>query len=50
MTETEFIMRDKSGADHPWFNATEIRLRVVDGMLILAFLAAFLGLVLLLSK
>jgi hypothetical protein len=38
MTETEFIMRDKRGS------------RVVDGVLVLAFLALFLGLVVLLSK
>jgi hypothetical protein len=50
MTETDFIMREKSGSDHPWFQTRTIRHRVVDGVLVLAFLAGFLGLVVLLSK
>jgi len=35
---------------HPLFKAAEIQFRAVDGALILAFLAAFVGLVLLLAK
>jgi hypothetical protein len=50
MTNTDFIVRDKGGATHPWVRATEIQFRAVDGMFILAFLAAFVGLVFLLSK
>jgi hypothetical protein len=50
MTETDFIMRDKSESDHPWFQTRTLPLRVVDGVLVLAFLAGFLGLIVLLSK
>lgn len=50
MTETEFIVRDRSGSRPAWFKATEIHFRIVDGVWALVFLAAFLGLVFLLSK
>lgn len=50
MTNTEFIVRQKSGGHHPLFRATEIQFRAVDAALIVVFLAAFVGLVLLLSK
>ena len=50
MTETEFIMRDQSGPDDPCSPTTALRFWVVDGMLVLVFLAVFLGLVFLLSK
>jgi len=50
MTETDFILRDQSGARHSWFKTRAIQFRVTDGLLVLAFLAVFLGLVLLLSK
>jgi len=43
-------MRDKSGAENALVRATQVRLRLVDGALILAFLSVFIGLVLLLSK
>ncbi len=35
---------------HPLFRPAEIQLRALDGALILAFLAGFVGLVFLLSK
>jgi hypothetical protein len=47
MTHTEFITREKHGGQHPLFKG---QFRARDGALILAFLAAFVGLVLLLSK
>jgi hypothetical protein len=50
MTETEFLTRDRSGSDQPWFQTGNTQLRVVDGVLVLAFLAGFLGLVVLLSR
>jgi hypothetical protein len=50
MTNTEFMIRQKSGAHHPLFRVTEIQFRPVDAALIVAFLSAFVGLVLLLSK
>jgi hypothetical protein len=50
MTNTEFIVRQKSGAHNPLLRATQIRLSLVDAALALGFLAVFVGLVLLLSK
>jgi hypothetical protein len=50
MTNTEFIVREKHGEHHPLFKSTQVHFLVVDGAIILGVLAAFLGLVLLLSK
>ena len=50
MTNTDFIMREKSGDGNPLFKATQLRLRLVDGAIILGLMAAFVGMVLLLSK
>lgn len=50
MTNTEFIARSKSAAGNPLLKAAQRRFRLVDGMIILAFLAIFLGLVFLLSR
>jgi hypothetical protein len=50
MTETELILRDKCVADDPWFGTKTRRFWLVDSLLVLAFLAAFLGLVFALSK
>jgi hypothetical protein len=50
MTNTEFIVRDKGGAHQPLWKPVGIHFSAVDGALILGFLAAFVGLVFLLSK
>lgn len=50
MTNTDFIVREKSGAENPLLKATQMRLRLVDGAIVLGLMAAFVGLVLLLSK
>jgi hypothetical protein len=50
MTNTEFILREKNTGHHPLIQAGEMRFGVLDGALVLVFLAAFLGLVLLLAK
>lgn len=53
MTNTEFVTRQKAAEHpphHPLFRTDEIYFHVTDGALILGFLAAFVGLVLLLSK
>jgi hypothetical protein len=54
MTNTEFILREKSGADHlpfaPVGHAGESRLGVTDAALILAILSAFVGLIFLLAR
>jgi len=42
--------RSFAAEHHPLFKAAEIQFRAVDGLLILAFLAGFVGLVLLLAK
>ena len=47
MTNTEFITREKI---NPLHKATQFRMSLVDGALVLSFLAVFIGLVLLLSK
>jgi len=49
MTNTEFIVRSKSGA-HPLFKAGEIEFRLVDGLMVIGFLAVFVGLVFILAK
>lgn len=49
MTNTEFITREKQGPP-PSFKADEMYAHVVDGAIILGFLATFVGLVLLLAK
>lgn len=50
MTNTEFLIRDKSGKYEPLFRTKQIQTRVVDGVLIMVFLGAFVGLVFLLTK
>lgn len=50
MTNTEFMLRRKSGTDDPLYKATEMQFRLVDGVLILGLLTTFIGLVLLLSR
>ena len=50
MTNTEFIVRGKNGSHHPLFKTEKIHFGVVDGALVLGFLAAFVGLVFLLAK
>jgi hypothetical protein len=49
MTNTEFILRQKQGIDSS-FKADELRAHAINGAIVLAFLAAFVGLVLLLAK
>ena len=53
------IIRDKNGSyqrpkmfaeeDHPLFKPAEVRFRLVDGLLLVGFVASFTGLVLLLA-
>ena len=54
MTNTSFIVSEKSGVNQislmPLHKAEQRRFGVIDGALGLGFLAAFLGLVFLLSK
>jgi hypothetical protein len=50
MTNTEFIVRGKNGGKHPLLKTEEMRFGVVDGALVLGFLATFMGLVFLLAK
>jgi hypothetical protein len=50
MTNTEFLIRDKSGKYEPLFKTKEIQCRVVDSVLTVVFLSAFVGLLFLLSK
>jgi len=50
MTNTEFITRGKNNGNQPLFKGEGIHFGLVDGALILGFLAAFMGLVFLLSK
>lgn len=54
MTNTDFIVCEKSGVNHislmPPLKAKQKRFGVVDGVLVVGFLAAFVGLVFLLSK
>jgi len=50
MADTELIMRGRTGEHHPLFKPYELRFRVTDGLIVLGLMAAFLGLVLALSK
>jgi hypothetical protein len=54
MTNTEFIMHEKSGINHitlmPSFKAEARHFGIIDGVLILAFLVSFVGLIFLLAK
>lgn len=54
MTNTEFILRGKNGDNHfafaPTRKAESSSFGVMDGALILGFMAAFLGLIFLLAK
>ena len=50
MTNTEFILREKNVSHRPLLKPEDIHFGVVDGALVVAFLAAFVGLVLLLAK
>jgi hypothetical protein len=52
MTNTEFISRASSQNLHDarWFRAGAMRFGVADAVLVLIFLAAFMGLVFLLAK
>jgi hypothetical protein len=50
MTHTEFITRQKNAGNNPLFKGTGINFKAIDGAIILGFLAAFVALVLLLSK
>jgi len=54
MTNTEFIVHEKSGVNHitltPSHKSGKTHFGVIDGALLLGFLAAFVRLVFLLSK
>jgi hypothetical protein len=54
MTNTEFILREKTGAEHlpfaPSGRAGETRFGVTDAALILGILVAFVGLIFLLAR
>jgi len=50
MTNTEFIVREKGGAHHPLFKATQLHFSLVDGALVLGLLVSFMGLILLLAR
>ena len=50
MTDTQFLTHDRSGKYEPLFKTKEIQARVVDGVLTVAFLGAFIGLLFVLSK
>lgn len=48
---TEFIARGKNGGHHRLlFKSTGIHFQFIDGVILVGFLTAFIGLVLLLSK
>lgn len=47
MTETDLAMQEKSGKV---IRSTRFQVRLVDGLLVLSFLAVFFGLIFLLSK
>jgi hypothetical protein len=49
MTDTEIMIRERDG-DHSLVPETRIRLRPIDGVLIVVFLAAFVCLSFLLSR
>lgn len=50
MTNTEFMIREKNAGANPLLKATRMRLRLQDAGIIVAFLAAFIGLLLVLSR
>jgi len=50
MTNTEIIVRERAASRPPLFKAEAIHFGVVEGVLVLGFLAAFVALVLLLAK
>jgi hypothetical protein len=50
MTNTEFIVREKNVSHRPLLKPEDIHFGAVDFALVLAFLAAFVALVFLLSK
>jgi hypothetical protein len=50
MTNTEFILREKSGGQVPLGKTSGIQFGLVEAALVLAFLGVFVGLVFLLSK
>jgi hypothetical protein len=50
MTNTEFMIREKSALGNPLLKSTKMQLRLVDGAIIVAFLSAFVGMLLILSK
>ena len=50
MTNTDFVVREKMGSQHPLFKREEVRFGFIEGALIFGFLAAFMGLVVVLSK
>jgi hypothetical protein len=50
MADTKFMARAKSGEEFPLFKPRELRFGITDSLIIVGVLAAFVGLVLLLSK
>ena len=50
MTNTEIIVRDRSVGRQPLCKAEGIHFGIVDGALVVGFLAAFVALICLLSK
>ncbi|HZL79456.1 MAG TPA: hypothetical protein VFC17_11440 [Candidatus Limnocylindrales bacterium] len=54
MTNTDFIVHEKSGVNHitltPSHKSEETHFGIIDGALVLGFMVAFVGLVFLLSK
>jgi len=60
MTKNALLVRDKNGdyqkprpfaeEDHPLFQPTIIRFRMVDGVLVVLFLGMFMGMISLLAK
>ncbi len=50
MTNTEIIVRQRAGERPPLFKAEAIHFGLVEGGLVLGFLAAFVALVCLLAK
>ncbi len=50
MTNTEIIVRERAAARQPLFKAEAFHFGVVEGALVLGFLAAFVALVVLLAK
>lgn len=50
MINSQVFTHDRSGKYEPLFKTKELQARVVDGVLTVAFLGAFVGLLFLLSK